>query len=448
MMKPFTMHTCNLPGRMPGILAMLALFGSHLFGADPATSAGDFTHALPETHERQSRAVDATTLRGKIMCGYQGWFRCPGDAADMGWIHWSRTSKRIAPETLTFEMWPDMHEYSAAERFPAPGFTHPDGHPAELFSSDNATTVQRHFEWMRDCGLDGAWLQHFLVDLPGGNQPQRYPSRRRVLEHVRRAAEKTGRVWAISYDIASLPTDRIFDVLTTDWKRMVDEKVVADSRYLHHDGKPAVQIWGFYYQNEPNAMTAELANRLMDFFQTPGPYAAFLVGGGDWNWRRNPDPEWQKFYRRFGAYCPWNVGHAIPDAAGIRHAATHYWADDKRDCEARGALWIPVIYPGFSWDNLRQRPPGSTEIARRGGKFLWEQFHALAKMGVDSVYVAMFDEVDEGTAIFKVTSTPPTQAHFVGYDGLPGDWYLRLTGAGIQMLRGKLPVTADIPIQP
>jgi hypothetical protein len=51
--------------------------------------------------------VEATTLRGKIMCGYQGWFRCPGDAADMGWIHWSHTAERIAPQTLCFEMWPD-----------------------------------------------------------------------------------------------------------------------------------------------------------------------------------------------------------------------------------------------------------------------------------------------------------------------------------------------------
>jgi hypothetical protein len=54
---------------------------------------------------------------------------------------------------------------------------------------------------------------------------------------------------------------------------------------------------------------------------------------------------------------------------------------------------------------------------------LWEQLHTLSKLGVDSVYVAMFDEVDEGTAIFKVTSAPPRQGHFVGYDGLPSDWW-------------------------
>ena len=109
---------------------------------------------------------------------------------------------------------------------------------------------------------------------------------------------------------------------------------------------------------------------------------------------------------------------------------------------------MPVVYPGFSWDNLKQQPPGATEIPRRRGQFLWEQFHELSKLGVDTVYVAMFDEVDEGTAIFKVTSTPPTQAHFVGYEGLPSDWYLRLVGEAARRLRDKLPVPAEIPIEP
>jgi len=81
--------------------------------------------------------------------------------------------------------------------------------------------------------------------LPGGPISNRYPSHLRVLNHVRAAALQTGRAWALSYDIADMPVDRIFDVLTADWKRMVDEKVVDDPRYLHHGGRPAVQIWGF-----------------------------------------------------------------------------------------------------------------------------------------------------------------------------------------------------------
>jgi hypothetical protein len=301
---------------------------------------------------------------------------------------------------------------------------------------------------MRDYGIDGAWLQHFLVDLPGGTQPARYPSRLRVLNHVRSAAGETGRVWAISYDIAGMPTERIFDVLTADWKKMVDAKVVADARYLCQGGKPVVQIWGFYHNNPYNRMTAELANRLIDFFKAPGPYSAFLVGGGDWDWRSNPDPAWRDFYRRFDAYCPWNVGNYAVDSAGIKHASMGYWAVDKQECERSGTLWLPVVYPGFSWDNLQRKPSGSTIIPRRGGQFLWEQFHELARLRVDSVYVAMFDEVDEGTAIFKVTCSPPTQGHFVGCEGLPSDWYLRLVREGAQMLRGRRPLTAEIPIQP
>src|SRR5262245_53870948 len=28
---------------------------------------------------RLNQTVDTTTLRKKVLCGYQGWFRCPGD---------------------------------------------------------------------------------------------------------------------------------------------------------------------------------------------------------------------------------------------------------------------------------------------------------------------------------------------------------------------------------
>ncbi len=396
-----------------------------------------------------AEVVDATSLRGKVLCGYQGWFRCPGDNAKQGWIHWSRDSRRLTPETLTFEMWPDMTEYAAGERFAAPGFSSADGAPSSLFSSEQPGTVRRHFGWMRTYGIDGIWLQHFLVDLPGGPLEDRYASRSRVLQNVRAAAQETGRTWAIAFDIAGLPTEKIFEVLTREWKKLVNEGVTQDGRYLHERGLPVVQIWGFYYQNPHNAMTARVANQLIDFFKAPGaPYHAYLIGGGDWGWRRNPDPDWQAFLNRLDAYSPWNVGNVRKDGQGISHAATGYWAEDKRECEKHGMLWLPVVYPGFSWDNLQKLSPGASLIPRRGGQFLWEQFHALSKLGADSVCVAMFDEVDEGTATFKVTNTPPIQGHFVTYEAMPSDWYLRLVGEGTRMLRAKREIPAEIPIHP
>jgi hypothetical protein len=393
--------------------------------------------------------VDPRSLRGKVLCGYQGWFRCPGDSAKQGWIHWSHESKRLAPETLAFEMWPDMTDYAAEERFAAPGFSSPDGTQSYLFSSDQPGTVRRHFAWMRAYGIDGVWLQHFLVDLPGGPLRDRYASRTRVLENVRAAAQETGRTWAIAFDVAGMPAEKIFETLTREWRKLVDEGTTQDQQYLHEKGLPVVQIWGFYYGDPHNAMTARVANQLIDFFKAPGPsYRAFVVGGGDWGWRHNPDPEWQAFLRRFDAYSPWNVGNVSKDSQGVLHASTGYWDEDKRECEKNGMLWLPVIYPGFSWDNLQKLSPGRSLVPRRRGQFLWEQFHTLSGLGVNSVCVAMFDEVDEGTAIFKVTNRPPNQGHFLTYEGMPGDWYLRLVGEATRMLREKSPIPAEIPIKP
>src|SRR5215207_4677229 len=119
--------------------------------------------------------ADASTLRHKTLLGYQGWFRCPGDGTTDGWKHWSRDRAKITPDTLTFEMWPDLSEYDADEKYPAPGFTLPGGGPAHLFSSANPKTVRRHFRWMQEHVIDGVFLQRFLVEL-------RNPSTDKVLE--------------------------------------------------------------------------------------------------------------------------------------------------------------------------------------------------------------------------------------------------------------------------
>ena len=71
------------------------------------------------------------------------------------------------------------------------------------------------------------------------------------------------------------------------------------------------------------------------------------------------------------------------------------------------------------------------------------------------IYGAMYDEVDEGTAMYKLVTTPaglPAQGKFVplnvdGYN-LNSDWYLRLADQAGRMLRGDSPTSATIPISP
>ena len=58
----------------------------------------------------------------------------------------------------------------------------------------------------------------------------------------------------------------------------------------------------------------------------------------------------------------------------------------------------------------------------------------------------MFDEVDEGTAIFKCTDNPPIgKSRFLTYEGLPSDYYLWLTGKAGELLRNKISVSKNIP---
>ncbi len=115
-----------------------------------------------------------------------------------------------------------------------------------------------------------------------------------------------------------------------------------------------------------------------------------------------------------------------------KYASTGYWAQDVVDATNAGMFYFPQVYPGFSWDNLQQLAPGTSKIDRLGGNFLWKQFYDVASLGLDMAFVGMFDEVDEGTAIFKVSNTPPVQGYFMTYDGLPADWYLRLVAEGLK----------------
>jgi hypothetical protein len=57
----------------------------------------------------------------------------------------------------------------------------------------------------------------------------------------------------------------------------------------------------------------------------------------------------------------------------------------------------------------------------------------------------MFDEVNEGTAIYKVANQTPVGENFVTLENLPTDWYLRLTGAATRMLRNEIPLSMTIP---
>jgi hypothetical protein len=238
--------------------------------------------------------------------------------------------------------------------------------------------------------------------------------------------------------------DRLYDLLVNDWKRLVDEEQTPqDDRYLHHDGKPVLFVWGFF----DDRFDAALAHRIIDFFKKDGRYGVTLIGGCQWQWRTVEDEEWARAFRRFDVISPWNVGnYSITE--GKKVAATHYWQADLAEAKKHGMEYLPVLYPGFGSTKLKGSDAPRATSPRRGGAFFWEQFVTASDLGIEMAYVAMFDEVDEATAIFKVSNSPPTQTRFQTYEGLPSDWYLRLTSEGTKVIRGERKADSSLPRSP
>jgi hypothetical protein len=234
-----------------------------------------------------------------------------------------------------------------------------------------------------------------------------------------------------------------------DWKFLCDQvKVREDSRYLRHQGEPVVLLWGLGFKDRP--WTPQQGEELVNFFKNDPKYGGvYLIGGIDPSWRTlrggsRQDPGWAKVYRSFDAISPWDAGRFQDDAGIDRHRAD-IWEGDLAELNRLGIGYIPTAFPGFSWDNMHRAKPGATMIARRKGEFYWRQFAIFKALGIRMVFVGMFDEVNEGTAIYKVSNDVPVGKYFVTYEGLPSDWYLKLTGAATQMIRGDMPLSEKIP---
>ena len=137
-------------------------------------------------------------------------FTCAGDGEPVGpghhgWLHWFDAPIPDGGHP-NIDLWPDVSDYSPSELFPAPGLKTKDGDPVFLFSSRNAKTVQRHFHWMAEHGVDGVFLQRFAgqCDMDAGQEGIRR-IRDEVGERVREAAEREGRVFAIMYALCFAP---------------------------------------------------------------------------------------------------------------------------------------------------------------------------------------------------------------------------------------------------
>ena len=445
--------TSATPAALQYAPSLAAAAGWHLVTNAVAVSNGQNVVTLPRSAASQffrlGAEVDASTLDRKLLMGYQGWFACPQDgSAYNGWVHWFRSQTAVATNA-TVDFWPDISELGADELF-STGMTLPNGNPARVFSSYNQKTVLRHFRWMKDNHLDGVFLQRFSSSLSDATA---FAFRNQVTANVRLGADTYGRAFAIMYDISGQASNTLVSKLTNDWSYLVNTMQVTNSPwYLRHHGKPVVAIWGFGFTDRPG--TPQDAQTVVSFFKAAG---CTVMGGVPTNWRTlsgdsQTNAAWAGAYRAFDVISPWAVGR-YSSAAGADSFKTTYIVPDLADTKSHGLEYMPVIFPGFSWKNLNAGP--LNQIPRLGGSFYWRQVYNAVSAGCTMLYGAMFDEMDEGTAMLKLAPTAaelPAQGSFVplNIDGqaLPADWYLRVADQAGKMLRGEIPRQSTLPISP
>lgn len=382
------------------------------------------------------------TLAGGVFCGYQGWFRAEGDGSGLGWVHYG-PGKSLAPGHCAFDLWPDLSEFEAEEKYASP-FAFADGGNAPLFSSVNSKTVRRHFRWMREYGIDGAFVQRFGTVL---GLRSHVASLNLVLKNCTESANAEGRSLTVMYDLSGLPAEK-FVTISEDWEALVAAGQIGHPCVQRHEGKPLVALWGLGFRDRDPAY-AEWRS-LIGRIKATG--CSVMVGVPAY-WRElkgdsREDVEVHHLLREADVVSPWTVGRCN-QPEDVERLAGEVWKRDVEWCNAEKKAYLPVIFPGFSWHNLsalRGKAAPLDQIPRQGGRFFWRQAVEAKRAGALSLYVAMFDEIDEGTAVMKCGGERPVGASpFVDLSGVPSDHYLWLSGMAGRLLRGEIPVQPELP---
>lgn len=392
--------------------------------------------------------TDINNFEDKTVVGYQAWFEASDDLTS-GWNHWN-SGAAPAGGQQTFDIYPDVNGYPEEVLYQTGYADLLNGQPAVLYDGTTREAIDTQVKWMQEYGIDGFAVSRFYsgtsqVQIPGETK----------LDYMVEAAEKYDRLFYMGYDISGIGGNGLAGIrrLQFDFVLNVEEKFVPSPNYAQIDGKPVVSLWGFQGSDFNRYPNAENALILINWFKDRGYY---VIGGvPDNNWA-NDTSEYKAVYEALDMITPWTVGRFNHTNAQSylegKYEQDRAWLDDfnakNPDNEKE---YMPTIFPGFSWANWASGAPNAT--ARLAGEFMWDQATLAKKYGFTSSFIAMFDEYDEGTAILKMAEDSmsiPSDQYFVtaAADGkwLSSDFYMRLTGAISDMLRGELPVTDDVPI--
>jgi glycoprotein endo-alpha-1,2-mannosidase len=425
----------------PTVKKLTSLVLTLLIGA--ALAGGSFAQS------KHSHTSKHTSYTGLIMAGYQGWHNTPEDGSGRGWGHYLQKGV-FGPGNCKIDMWPESNEYPKMYKTP---FMHADGSIALLPSDHDASTADVRFRWMKEYGVDGVFMQRFVSNIRSNGIRRSHINK--VLSDALAAARKYDRAIAVMYDLSGMRDSIDVPLIIKDWKNLTDSMKVTGGGnkqpYLYHNGKPLVVLWGVGFAGRK--YTLKSIGKVISFLQHDPVYGGCSVMLGlPTYWRllekdTEPGAHLHDVIKMVDIIHPWTIGRYKDENEYQRYGEIQ--KGDIAWCRENKVDYAATVFPGFSWSNLNPDSPFN-QIPRNRGRFYWTQLSNAIRNGAGMIYVAMFDEVDEGTAIMKVSQDPPVgPSRFVTFEeGIPSDYYLYLTGFAGKMLRHKIPFQQEIPLPP
>ncbi len=380
-----------------------------------------------------------TSYKGLVMAGYQGWFTAEGDGAERGWHHYEKSGK-FEPGMNTIDFWPDVTEYSKTYKT---SFQYADGTDAFVYSPYDEESVDLHFKWMKEYGLDGVFMQRFISEIKSEKGKRHF---NKVLENALKAAKKYQRAVCVMYDLSGCSSADM-QILINDWNELQNTFSLFDNvknpTYLRHNKKPLLVIWGVGFNDNRKYTIADVQS-LVTNLKGPEKKVSIMLGV-PYYWRTltkdtENNPALHTVIKAADIIMPWAVGRYKSES--YSNTASGTLAGDINWCSLNKIDYVPLVFPGFSWGNLKNDVTLYNQIPRLKGDFFWQQVAGAKQAGAQSLYVAMFDEIDEGTAIYKCKKEGDLPLNgsgkFVGIEsGLSIDYYLWLTGEAAKWIHGS-----------
>ena len=281
-------------------------------------------------------SITYESYEGLVMAGYQGWFNTPGDGAGRNWHHYEK-GRRFEPGWCTIDLWPEVDEYPQLYET---AFRFEDGTPAYVPSPYDKSTVDVHFRWMQEYGLDGVFLQRFIAEIANSSGKKHF---NKVMDSAMECANKYDRAVAIMYDLSGMPANGP-EILLKDIDALAKAHHLFDHRanpsYLYQNGKPLVTVWGVGF-NDNRKYGFDECEKIIDGLKARG-YSVMI--GVPTHWRTLskdtlPDERLHALIRKCDIVMPWFrlCAPLLPGFLLGQHAAPR--TPRRPDSPERGAFF-------------------------------------------------------------------------------------------------------------